>query len=208
MTYLIFCYILIFPINVSALDVFHVKHVIDGDTIILENNRHVRYIGIDAPEIYHKENRAQAFGYAARDYNQRKIGNKKIYLSYDREKKDAYNRLLAYVFDRDKNFINRLLLLEGYAYYLYKSPNIRFHDVLLKAQRAAMTAKRGLWGQLNDQDNVFIGNVNTKRFHTPSCPFGKRIRKINRTEFTGKWEAFWEGYAPCKRCMSVTPFAR
>jgi micrococcal nuclease len=199
--------ILIFPAKASALDAFQVKYIIDGDTVILENNKHVRYIGIDAPEIYHKENRAQAFGYAARDYNRKIIGNKKIYLSFDREKKDAYNRLLAYVFDGDKNFLNRLLLLEGYAYYLYMSPNTRYHEILLKAQRTAMTAKRGLWGQWTVQQKTYIGNINTKRFHLPSCPYGKRIGKDNRIQFKGLWEAYWEGYAPCKRCVSAMPIS-
>ena len=113
------------------------------------------------------------------------------------------------MFSIEKKFLNRLLLLKGYAYYLYKPPNIRFHDDLLKAQREAMIAKRGLWEKLNTlQDLVFIGNVRTRRFHTPECPFGKRIRKRNRTEFRGEWQAFWEGYAPCKRCMSVNSLTR
>ena len=208
MTYLLLLCILLFPVKASALDAFYVKHVIDGDTVILENDRHVRYIGIDAPEIFHKENKAQPFGYAARNYNQRIIGNKKIQLLYDQEKKDAYNRLLAYVFDPDKKFLNRLLLLKGYAYYLYIPPNTQQHKILLKAQREAMTAKRGLWGQLTAREKIFIGNINSKRFHLPHCSFGKRIRKKNRIEFKSKWDAFWEGYAPCKQCLSVGPLVR
>ena len=101
-TYLIFLYILLFPGMVFARDGFYVKQVIDGDTITLDNNRRLRYIGIDAPEIYYKEKKAQPFGYAARTYNQLLIGNSKIYLMYDQEKMDVYHRLLAYVFDRKK----------------------------------------------------------------------------------------------------------
>jgi micrococcal nuclease len=206
--YLLLLCILIFPAKASALDAFHVKYVIDGDTVILENNRHLRYIGIDAPEIFHKENKAQAFGYAARDYNQKIINKKKIYLVYDREKTDAYDRLLAYVFDKDNNFINRLLLLEGYAYYLCIPPNTRQHELLLKAQRTAMMEKRGIWGQWTAREKAYIGNKNTKRFHLPGCSFGKRIGKHNRIEFNSAWQAFWEGYAPCKQCLSVGPSAR
>jgi micrococcal nuclease len=205
---LLHLWVLLFPAGALGLDAFWVKYVVDGDTVILENGRSVRYIGIDAPEIYHKENRAQVFGYTARDYNRRMIADGRIYLSYDREKKDAYNRLLAYVFDKDKNFLNQLLLLQGYAHCLYIPPNTRQHEVLLKAQRTAMTEKRGLWGQWTAAQQTYVGNTRTKRFHLPGCPHGQRIGKNNRIHFKGLWEAYWEGYAPCRQCLSVSPLSR
>jgi micrococcal nuclease len=163
----------------------------------------VRYIGIDAPEIYYKEKKAQPFGYAARDYNRQLIGNSKIYLQYDQEKKDSYKRLLTYVFNHNHDFLNQMILLAGYAYYLYKQPNTRHHDILLNAQHDAMRAKRGIWAQLKIRSDLFTGNKNTRRFHTSSCSFGKRISRRNRIEFNSIWEAFWQGYAPCSRCVSV-----
>ena len=33
---------------------YHVRWVGDGDTIVLQDGRHVRYIGINAPEIEHE----------------------------------------------------------------------------------------------------------------------------------------------------------
>jgi micrococcal nuclease len=40
-----------------------VKWVADGDTIILRDGRHVRYIGIDTPEVAHKDrHRSQPMG--------------------------------------------------------------------------------------------------------------------------------------------------
>ena len=49
---------------------FHVKWVNDGDTILLADGRHVRYIGINAPEIDHENKKAEVFGYEAKKYNQ------------------------------------------------------------------------------------------------------------------------------------------
>ena len=51
-----------------------VKWVNDGDTIVLSDGQHVRYIGINAPEIAHDNHKAEAFGYAAKKYNQSIIG--------------------------------------------------------------------------------------------------------------------------------------
>jgi len=30
---------------------------------------------------------------------------------------------------------------------------------------------------------------------------GQATAKQNRIRFSQKWDAFWEGYAPCKKCM-------
>jgi micrococcal nuclease len=95
------------------------------------------------------------------------------------------------------------MLLNGYAYCLYVFPNTRFHNVLLHAQRVAMTESRGIWTQEITRKNIYIGNTKSKRFHLPACPFGKRLKRRNRIEFNSKWDAFWEGYAPCKRCLPV-----
>ena len=199
------CTLLWCSLGALAQDGAYVQHVIDGDTVVLRTGRHLRYIGIDAPEIFHKENTAQPFGYAARDYNRQLVENGKVFLVFDREHKDGYQRLLAYVYDKDQRFINRLMLLHGYAYYLYVSPNTRYHDLLLQAQRTAMKEGRGIWEQGTAQKNIFIGNTKSKRFHLPACPFGKRLKYRNRIEFHSKREAFWEGYAPCKRCLPVGP---
>jgi hypothetical protein len=71
--------ILLISAAASAQQWFRVKWVIDGDTIVLDDGRHVRYIGINAPEIAHdahfigskqKPRKAEPFGDAAKKYNQ------------------------------------------------------------------------------------------------------------------------------------------
>ena len=49
----------------SARTWYTVKWVNDGDTIVLINGWRVRYIGIDAPEIDHENQKAQPYGYKA-----------------------------------------------------------------------------------------------------------------------------------------------
>ena len=83
-----------------------VKWINDGDTVVLSDGRHVRYIGINAPEIAHDNQKAEAFGYEAKQYNQSLVRSKKVRLEFDKEKYDRYGRLLAYIFLLDGTFIN------------------------------------------------------------------------------------------------------
>jgi len=48
--------------------------------IVLSDGQHVRYIGINLPEIAHDHHKAEAFGYAAKKYNQSRVQPKKIRL--------------------------------------------------------------------------------------------------------------------------------
>jgi micrococcal nuclease len=179
-----------------------VKWVNDGDTIVLSNGQHVRYIGINAPEIAHDNHKAEAFGYAAKNYNQSLVRLKKVRLEFDKEKHDRYGRLLAYIFLLDGTLINKKMIEKGYAYVLHLRPNVKYDSVLLKAQRDAMSAKQGIWRNWSEQEGKeYVGSKRSKRFHLKSCPYGKNIEKRNRVFFTRKWDAFWSGFAPCKRCM-------
>ena len=179
-----------------------VKWVSDGDTIVLSDDRHVRYIGINAPEIAHDNHKAEAFGYVAKKYNQSLVLSKKVRLEFDKETHDRYGRLLAYIFLADGTFINKKMIEKGYAYVLHLRPNLKYDGVLLKAQRDAMSAKKGMWRNWNDKEHkVYVGSKRSKRFHLKTCSYGKRIKRKNRVLFTKKWDAFWNGFSPCKQCM-------
>ena len=57
-----------------------VKDVIDGDTIILEDDRRVRYIGIDTPELPHGTVKLECFAKEATQKNKELVLGKKIKL--------------------------------------------------------------------------------------------------------------------------------
>jgi len=207
MTYLICLIILVFPAHVLAMETHLVKRVVDGDTLLLDNNRFVRYIGINAPEVQHGNEDAEPFGIEAKSYNGRLVGKREIYMVYGQEKSDRYGRGLGYVYTREKIFLNRTMLEQGWAYCLFKPPNIRYHDLFLKTQRLAMQEQRGMWCELEVQALNLVANRRSRRFHRQGCPFGMQTGKANRIIFSSLWEAFWEGYAPCKRCFPKGPFA-
>jgi micrococcal nuclease len=185
----------------SAQTEYVVKWVSDGDTIVLTNGWRVRYIGIDAPEIDHENQKAQPYGYLARSFNKKLVGSQKIVLEFDEERHDRYGRLLAYIFLADGSCLNSRMLENGMAFYLYRWPNEKYDKRLLKKQQDAMKAQKGLWRNWKEVKSEYIGNQNSRRFHQVACPNAKNIKRKNRTIFSTKWDAFYAGYAPAKTCI-------
>ncbi len=178
-----------------------VRRVADGDTIELTDGRLVRYLGIDAPEIDHAAGTAQPFGFEARTRNREWVGSGRVRLETDLERFDVYGRTLAYVFLPDGSLVNEKLLAEGFAFCLARAPNVKHAERLLGAQRAAMEARRGIWGDWREKPGRFVGNRNSLRFHRPDCPEARRIRPANRVTFRTRWEAHWAGYSPSRECQ-------
>jgi micrococcal nuclease len=202
---LILICLLFFLLNTScsAETDYRVKWIVDGDTIVLTEGLKVRYIGINAPELAHEDHAAEPFGEEAKHFNHGLVKQKKVRLEFDIEPNDRFQRRLAYVFLKDGTFVNAEMLSQGYAYLLYVRPNVKYDATLLAAQRAAMSGKRGIWLNWHEQKASYIGNKRSRRFHLPTCASGKRIKPENRIVFQKKWDAFWAGYAPARRCQPV-----
>jgi micrococcal nuclease len=179
-----------------------VRWVEDGDTIVLEDGRRVRYIGINAPEVAHEDRRAEPFGNAAKAFNKQRVDSRQIKLAFDLGRYDQYNRLLAYVYLADGTFLNAAILEAGYAYFLPTPPNLKYSSVLLSSQRQAMALRKGIWNKWKERGIRYVGNLKSMRFHTETCVFGKKISRKNRIIFERQWDAYWEGLAPCKKCIS------
>ena len=187
----------------GAADWIRVRWVDDGDTIVLADGRRVRYLGIDAPEIANPsyDRKAEPLGYEARSFNRRLVHRKRVRLELDAQPRDAYNRLLAYVFLPGGQMVNSLMLVNGYAFVLPHHPNNRYESELLAAQRTAMQARRGIWQRWQAFEGKVIGNRRSKRFHALSCAAASSISARNRVPFNSAWEAFWQGYAPARGCI-------
>lgn len=206
---LIFSIILFSHGHLNANDWIRVTWVSDGDTIVVESGQRVRYNGVNAPEIAHEDQgiKAEPYAYAAKEFNLKLVKAKNVRLELDIEKRDRYGRLLAYVFLPDGTFVNAKLIAHGYAYYLPGIVNRKYAKLLLNAQRESMSNRKGLWRYLNENHEGYIGSRQSKRFHLKTCPFGKKIKHRNRIYFANKWDAFWAGYAPAKKCIKSSSFS-
>jgi micrococcal nuclease len=194
---------LLFSVRKVSADIWYkVSWVEDGDSIVLQDGRHVRYIGINSPEIQHKDRKAEPFGYKAKSINKKLVFDKEVRLEFDREKKDHYGRTLAYVYLRNDLFLNAEMVSQGAAYFLYIRPNTKYTAIFIKHQQDAMQAGRGLWQKWSESKAEYIGNKRSRRFHLPTCPFTRKIKSANKVRFSKKWDAFRAGYAPAKRCLA------
>jgi len=183
-------------------ELFEVRWVDDGDTVVLSDGRRIRYIGINAPEVKSKYSKAEPFGNEAREFNRELVYLKKVRLEFDNEKYDQYNRLLAYVFLPDGTFINNAMIAAGYAYCLPRKPNAKYDKLFIKSQQNAMISNKGMWQSMNDEPGEYIGNSRSKRFHLKNCSFARKIDNKGIKFYKRKKDAYRDGYAPCKKCLN------
>ncbi len=126
-----------------------VVRVIDGDTVqiccIAGKREKVRYIGINTPETKHPQKGVERYGEEAAKANWMLVVGKTVRLEFDVQQRDRYGRLLAYVFLKDGTFVNAWLVENGYAMVMTVPPNVKHQELVLRLQREAREAKRGLW---------------------------------------------------------------
>ncbi|WP_455385778.1 thermonuclease family protein [Acidihalobacter prosperus] len=124
-----------------------VAHVIDGDTVILTDGRHVRLIGIDTPELGHDGKPTQPFAQAARRALVRLLADSgdRVALRYGRTRHDHYGRTLAHLFLADGASVSAALLRGGYATALVVPPNLWNVACYGQAESVARDGHQGIW---------------------------------------------------------------
>jgi len=115
-----------------------VVEVIDGDTIILEDGRHIRYLGIDTPELN------DSWGIESTNRNKELVEGKVVELQKGDRDIDEYNRYLRYVYV-DGVFVNAELIAEGFAVSFIFDPLDKYSQVLVQLEQYAKLKKVGIW---------------------------------------------------------------
>ncbi|MBP5597382.1 MAG: thermonuclease family protein, partial [Pseudobutyrivibrio sp.] len=135
---------------------------VDGDTIIVDDstgaNKRVRKIGIYTPEsVAQEEERNNEYGIMASDYTKELLSKAgTIYLEYDIDSDDQYDRILAYVWleDVDDTFnveniknsmVNAIIVENGYGIAKKYEPTVAHDDVLAELMAEANEENIGLW---------------------------------------------------------------
>jgi micrococcal nuclease len=125
--------------------------VVDGDTLRLRvdgREEPVRLIGINTPESVDPRRPIECLGKEATAKTAELLkGVQTVEVEPDptQDTRDAYARLLLYVWLPDGRLLNRELIASGYAQeYTFRTP-YRFQAEFRQAQREAEAAGRGLW---------------------------------------------------------------
>lgn len=125
---------------------YEVDRVVDGDTLIVYIDgvrTRVRLIGINTPEsVAPEEERNTEEGIIASDYVKTLMDEAgyEVWLEYDNELYDQYDRTLAYVYidyDGEVVMLERILLEEGLAETVRYGTNDRYYDEFCELEEAS-----------------------------------------------------------------------
>ena len=160
-----------------------ILRVIDGDSLWVNeggNQVNVRLIGIDAPEAEDNPKAEQdasenhqslasviASGKEAENYLKNLVHTGEVItLVTDVQTKDAYGRLLAYVYLSDGKLLNEKIVRAGFAVPLAIAPDIKYRKEFESAYESALKGKRGLWSALGSKGLVLKKRRGKKwRYH-------------------------------------------
>ena len=137
-----------------------VVRVVDGDTIVVEvtgrtdgpgagaapegEEHRVRLIGIDTPESVKPGSPVECFGREASEAAKALLEGQDVQLVKDVEERDAYDRLLRYVYIGSE-MANARLVANGYASAYTYPPNVRHADLFVDLEGEARDRGLGLW---------------------------------------------------------------
>jgi len=180
-----------------------VIRVIDGDTVVLADGSHLRYAGIDTPELHLEKGSPEPFAREAYLLNRQLTEGRRLYLEEAQRKHDRYGRRLGYLFLPDRRLVSEVLVAQGLAFVCYYRGSFRYYSRLLRAQREALTKRKGIFSRLKNTEPYYIGNRRSRRFHRPGCPEAQKIKK--KRIFRSLEEALWAGYCPARDCHPWYP---
>lgn len=134
-----------------------VTWVYDGDTIEVADLGRVRLLGIDVPEsaasdrdrFYQRQFRIAAptlrsVARQAKEFVMTKSHGRTVRLEFDRQRTDAYGRLLAYVYLPDGELLNLVLIDRGLATVFRRADFVR-KEQFFAAERTARDRQIGIW---------------------------------------------------------------
>jgi micrococcal nuclease len=134
----------------SQADTGKVTVVYDGDTIQVEftsgKKEKIRLIGVDAPETDADDREIRLKAFFSKRFAFKFLYKKQVKIEYDWEKRDAYGRLLAYIWTEDGTFFNEFIIQRGFAsaYTRFKYKP-EYKNRFLQAEKYAQTRKNGMW---------------------------------------------------------------
>ncbi len=135
---------------------YRVRHVVDGDTIVVEPGLYVRYAGVDTPEVKKFVAIVKPFGAEATAANRKLVEGREVRLQFGLRRLDQYGRLLACVQVRDPKSgrwrdVGEELARQGLAKPMYGNEPSPNRDKVARAAEEARSAGRGLWNLFREK---------------------------------------------------------
>ena len=124
-----------------------VHDVIDGDTVVLDDGRQVRLVGIQAPKLPLGRPDFEKWPLAdeAKDALAKLVLGRRVSLGYGGQRQDRHGRELAHLFTDDGLWVQGSLLELGFARVYSFADNRSLADRMLEAESAARGTAQGIW---------------------------------------------------------------
>ncbi|MFH1947451.1 MAG: thermonuclease family protein [Candidatus Magasanikbacteria bacterium] len=129
---------------------YQVTKIVDGDTIDVNidgKTERIRLIGIDTPETVDYNKPIECFGPEATAKAKELLLNQKVRLEADptQDNRDAYDRLLRYIYRDDGLFFNQWMIENGYAREFTFIKPYKYQTEFKQAEINAQNGEVGLW---------------------------------------------------------------
>lgn len=176
------------------------QSVTDGDTIVLTDQRRIRYIGIDTPELGYYRGKdwissPEPLAREARDRNEAMVRASSL-LIFPTGKK-SYERVLAGVIVKRSESglfdVVDVLLSEGLGWMDGRDLDDGLRARYLESQLEAIESNRGIWPLVGRDEGPVHGSRNGV-FHRPGCRVGPKTYKTHDSAL----DAFRAGLRPHK----------
>ncbi|MDF1848196.1 MAG: thermonuclease family protein [Parvibaculaceae bacterium] len=125
-----------------------VVSIVDGDTVVLQDGREVRLVGLQAPKLALGRRNFTDWPLAAeaREVLAALVKNEDVHLSYGGRREDRYGRQLAHLYLADGRWVQGAMIAKGMAR-VYSFPDNRSCVAeLLGLEGRARDARRAIWG--------------------------------------------------------------
>jgi hypothetical protein len=163
-----------------------ISRVIDGDTVEA-GEKTIRLLGINSPE------KGELYYEQSKNFLEDLILNKSVRLVYSGERKDQYQRTLAYIYYQDEN-INLKLVEKGLANYYFPSAEDDLFGTFLEAWKSCIEENINLCEASTDKctECIFLKKLDEEKESIVVqnlCPFecdlsGWTIKDEGRKKYT------------------------
>ncbi|WP_239454244.1 thermonuclease family protein [Bacillus suaedaesalsae] len=141
-------------VSLYGLEQVAISRIVDGDTVVLQDGRKVRLIGINTPE---STTRTEVYGEEAKEYTTNELDGRNVWIQKDVSETDRYSRHLRIIWldvptddmnetEIRKKMFNAHLVLNGFAEPSTYPPDVKYSEYFLKFAREARESNTGLWG--------------------------------------------------------------
>lgn len=129
----------------GALESVVIRSITDGDTLVLDDGRKVRLLGVNTPELGFGGQLSEPYALAAKDYVKSLWkSERRAEIGIGRQGKDKYGRVLAHVFIGEVNVVEQLLA-KGWGFSNVRPPDLELADCYADIAAKARQANLAVW---------------------------------------------------------------